>query len=176
MNPNDRAEAALTELTVDRRDEAIARFAVLKPHLEDGVSLRQAASDAGVAVRTAQRWLAKYRPAGLLGLARSTRSDRHRRKLAAEVVGLIEGLALRKPQPSVAAIYRRVAAVAPEHGWQAPSYGSVYSIVRQLDPAMVTLARGKDRRPFVTALSWSIDVVPNAPMPFGRPTTPSWTF
>jgi putative transposase len=141
MNPDDQAEAALTELTADRRDEALARFAVLKPHLEDGVALRQAASDAGVAVRTAQRWLAKYRSAGLLGLARSTRSDRHRRKLAAEAVELIEGLALRKPQPSVAAIYRRVTAVAPEYGWQAPSYGSVYSIVRQLDPAMVTLAQ-----------------------------------
>ncbi|MFZ0257517.1 MAG: leucine zipper domain-containing protein [Gammaproteobacteria bacterium] len=88
MNPDDRAEAALTELTADQRDEALARFAVLKPHLEDGVSLRQAASEAGVAVRTAQRWLDKYRSAGLLGLARSTRSDRHRRKLAAEAVDI----------------------------------------------------------------------------------------
>jgi putative transposase len=141
MNPDDRAEATLAELTADRREEAITRFAVLKPHLEDGVSLTQAATDAGVAVRTAQRWLAKYRASGLSGLARSARSDTGRRKLAAEVVGLIEGMALRKPQPSVAAIYRRVAAVARDHGWPSPSYGSVYSIVHRLDPAMVTLAQ-----------------------------------
>lgn len=141
MNSDDRAEATLAELTADQRKEAIARFAVLKPHLEDGVSLTQAASDAGVAVRTAQRWLANYRATGLPGLARAARSDSSRRKLAAEVVELIEGLALRKPQPSVATLYRRVAAVAQGHGWQAPSYGSVYSIVRHLDPAMVTLAQ-----------------------------------
>ena len=141
MNPDDRAAATLAELIADRREAAIMRFAVLKPHLEDGVSLTQAATDARVAVRTAHRWLANYRASGLSGLARSARSDTGQRKLAAEVVGLIEGMALRKPQPSVAAIYRRVSAVAQGHGWQAPSYGSVYSIVRHLDPAMVTLAQ-----------------------------------
>lgn len=140
MNPDDRAAATLAELTADRREAAITRFAVLKPHLEDGVSLTQAATDAGVAVRTAHRWLANYRASGLSGLARSARSDTGQRKLAAEVVGLIEGIALRKPQPSVAAIYRRVAAVARDHGWPSPSYSSVYSIVHRLDPAMVTLA------------------------------------
>jgi putative transposase len=92
--------------------------------------LTLAASDAGVAVRTARRWLAKYRAMGLPGLARPARSGTGQRKLAAEVVGLVEGLALRKPQPSVAAIHRRVAAVAQERGWQAPSYGSVRTIIR----------------------------------------------
>jgi putative transposase len=140
-NPDDRAEALPAALNGHWREKALARFAVLKPHLEDGVPLTQAAGDAGVAVRTAQRWLAKYRTEGLPGLARSTRSDTGRRKFTAEVVGLIEGLALHKPRPSVAAICRRVTAVAQGHGWQAPSYSSVYSIIRHLDPAMVTLAQ-----------------------------------
>jgi putative transposase len=141
MNSGEHTEATLAELTADQREEAVARFAVLKPCLDDGLSLTQAASDAGVAVRTARRWLAKYRAKGMLGLARSARSDTGQRKLAVEVVGLIEGLALRKPQPSVAAIHRRVAAVAHGRGWQPPSYGSVYTIIRRLDPAMVTLAQ-----------------------------------
>jgi putative transposase len=140
-NPGDRSEATLAELTEERREEALARFAVLKPHVEDGVPLMQAAADAGVGLRTAQRWLAKYRASGLSGLARPARSDTGRRKIAPEAVGLIEGLALRKPQPSVAAIYRRVTAVARDHGWSSPSYGCVYSIVRRLDPALVTLAQ-----------------------------------
>ena len=141
MNPDDRADATLAELTAGRYEEAIARFAVLKPHLEDGVPLMQAAGAVGVSVRTTQRWLAKYRATGLPGLARPVRSDSGRRKVTDVAVGLIEGMALRKPQPSVAAIYRKVSAVAQEHGWPAPSYGSVYSIVRHLDPAMVTLAQ-----------------------------------
>jgi len=38
-------------------DDAMRRFAVLKPHLEDGVSLATAARIADVPIRTAQRWL-----------------------------------------------------------------------------------------------------------------------
>jgi len=38
-----------------RRAEAMARFAVLRPHLEDGVALARAARDAEVPVRTARR-------------------------------------------------------------------------------------------------------------------------
>ncbi|MCA1698056.1 MAG: helix-turn-helix domain-containing protein [Actinobacteria bacterium] len=42
---------------------------MLRPHLEDGVALVHAARDAGVPERTAQRWLARYRDGGLVGLA-----------------------------------------------------------------------------------------------------------
>jgi putative transposase len=57
------------------------------------------------------------------------------------LVQVIEGMALRKPRPSIAAIHRRVTALATQHHWTPPSYGSVYGIVRQLSPAMVTLAQ-----------------------------------
>jgi DNA invertase Pin-like site-specific DNA recombinase/transposase InsO family protein len=131
----------LTGLSSGQREQAMARFAVLRPHLEDGVPLARAAGEAGVAVRTAQRWLARYRACGLAGLARTARADTGRRRVPAELAGLIEGLALRKPRPTVAAIHRRALAAARQHGWPAPSYGTVYAIARALDPAMVTLAQ-----------------------------------
>jgi putative transposase len=131
----------LAQLDAPERDKAMARFAALRPHLEEGVPLARAADDAGVAVRTAQRWLARYRAGGLAGLARTARADTGRRRLPAELAGLIEGLALRKPRPTVAVIHRRALAAARQHGWPAPSYGTVYAIVRALDPAMVTLAQ-----------------------------------
>lgn len=53
---------------------------------------------------------------------------------------LVEGLALRRPRPSVAFIHRQVLAVAARAGWSAPSYSTVYAIVRGLDPGLVTLA------------------------------------
>jgi len=55
----------LTGLSSGQREQAMARFAVLRPHLEDGVPLARAAGEAGVAARTAQRWLARYRACGL---------------------------------------------------------------------------------------------------------------
>ena len=76
-----------------------------------------------------------------LGLARAQRSDTGTRKLPAELVQVIEGMALRKPRPSIAAMHRRMTALATQHQWRPPSYGSVYGIVRQLSPAMVTLAQ-----------------------------------
>jgi putative transposase len=76
-----------------------------------------------------------------VGLARAQRSDTGQRKLPAELVQVIEGMALRKPRPSIAAMHRRMTALATQHHWTPPSYGSVYGMVRQLSPAMVTLAQ-----------------------------------
>ena len=134
-------EPALAACTEEERQEAMVRFAVLRPHLNDGVPLPEAARDAGVPLRSVQRWLARYRATGLAGLVRATRSDTGHRKLPAELVDVIEGLALRKPRPSVAAIHRRMIELATKRTWTPPSYSSVYGIVRHLNPAMVTLAQ-----------------------------------
>ncbi len=131
---------ALTALTEEQRRQAQERFAVLRPYLEEGASLSQAARQTGVPLRTAQRWLRHYRQHGLAGLARPPRHDRGRRRLPDPLVRLIEGLALRRPPPSVASVHRQVTTVARERGWPVPSYGRVYDIVRHLDPGLVTLA------------------------------------
>ncbi len=94
----------------------------------------------GIALRTAQRWLQRYRAHGLAGLARQPRADRGTTGFPPELIRLIEGLALRTPRPTVAAIHRRVAAVAAEQAWSVPSYDTVHDVVRRLDPALVVLA------------------------------------
>ena len=50
-------------------------------------------------------------------------------------------MVLRKPRTSVAAIHRKITALAAKRNWTPPSYGSVYGIIRHMDPAMVTLAQ-----------------------------------
>jgi putative transposase len=138
--------APLAGLPESQRTVALARFTLLKPHLEDGVPLTRVAAAAGVPPRTAQRWLARYRAAGLAGLARTPRRDQGRRRLPEELRLLIEGLALRRPAPSIAAVHRLVVEVAGAHGWPVPSYSRVYDIVRRLDPALVTLAHEGAKR------------------------------
>jgi putative transposase len=110
-------------------------------HLEDGVPLAQVAREHGIALRTVQRWMRQYRQAGLTGLARTARADRGRHRLPAELQLLIEGLALKKPRPSAASIARQVRPIAEAQKWPVPSYSTVYALVRQLDPALVTLAQ-----------------------------------
>ena len=88
-----------------------------------------------------QRWLLRYRADGLAGLTRTPRADRGQHRLIPELQCLVEGLALRTPSPSAAYVHRQVVAVAQEQGWTAPSYSTVYGIIRHLDPALVTLAQ-----------------------------------
>jgi hypothetical protein len=40
----------------------------------------------------------------------------------------------------MATIHRQVSAIALEQGWEEPSYAQVYRIVKELSPALVTLA------------------------------------
>ncbi|HEY5358659.1 MAG TPA: Mu transposase C-terminal domain-containing protein [Streptosporangiaceae bacterium] len=117
----------------------MGRHAVLAPHLHDGVTLAEAARQAAVPLRTAQRWLRRYHAGGIAGLARTARADRGRR-MPDDLVALIEGLALRPPAPSAAAIHRTVTGVATAQGWPVPSYSAVYSVIAGMDPAMRTLA------------------------------------
>ncbi len=93
------------------------RWAVLRPVVQDVVPLTVAARDAGVPLRSAERWLARYRAAGLAGLARADRSDRGRRRLPQELVRLVEGLALQRPRPGVVSITRWAGRAAGEHAW-----------------------------------------------------------
>lgn len=130
----------LTALSDDTRMRALARFTALKPHLEDGVPLPRVAQAAGVPLRTAERWVHQYRQHGLAGLVRQPRKDRASHRVPSDLVQFIEGLALRKPRATAAAIHRQVATVAPAHGWPTPGYDTVYAIIRSLNPALVTLA------------------------------------
>ena len=116
------------------------RFQVLLPHLHDGVPLARAAAQADVPLRTAQRWLQRYRAGGLDGLARSPRTSAGR-LTDAQLVKVIEGMALRKPRPSLASITRRAASIAAAAQGSNPlCYSTVRAIVGSLDPAMLTLA------------------------------------
>lgn len=126
----------------DPRAELARRMAVLDPHVYDGVPLPAAAKQAGVPLRTAQRWLAQYRANGSAGLMRSRRSDRGDRKVPSELVELIEGLALRRPPPLIAQVHRQIAPIAAARGLPAPSYQSVRRIIRAIDPGLLAMAHG----------------------------------
>lgn len=138
--------AALAGLSEDQRESALARWRVLRAHLEDGRPLVRVAAEADVPERTLRRWLAAYRAGGLAALARRTRSDKGTRKMPPELKLLIEGLALRRPPPTTATVHRQVADVAREQGWPVPGYDAVYDVVRSIDPAMAVLAHEGSKR------------------------------
>jgi len=99
-HPSKPAEAvavSLSNLPEEARSRALARFQIIRPFLEDGVPLAQLAREQGIVLRTARRWVDRYRREGLTGLARKERGDKDKRKLTPALQQLIEGLALRRP-------------------------------------------------------------------------------
>src|SRR5579863_933667 len=122
------------------RARALERFHILRPFLEDDVSLTQVAKQHDIPLRTAQHWVMRYREQGLSGLCRKEYAGKGKRRLSPELQKLVEGFALQKPPLSVAAVHRKIIAAAAKLGERAPSYSVVYALVRRMAPALITLA------------------------------------
>jgi putative transposase len=156
-HPSKPAEAvavSLSNLPEEARSRALARFQIIRPFLEDGVSLAQLAREQDIVLRTARRWVDRYRREGLIGLARKERDDKDKQKLTPALQQLIEGLALRKPRLSAATIHREVAETARKLGQEPPSYKVVHAVIGKLEPALMTLAHEGSK-----AYSESFDLV-----------------
>src|SRR3954447_2328216 len=156
----DKTPASFAALSEDQRVQAMARLTVLRPHLDDGVPITRTAAAAGVPLRTTQRWLARYRRDGLAGLTRAPRRDAGRHRLPADLVAEIEGMGLKRPRSSAAAIHRRIMAIAKAQGWRTPSYGTICAILARLDPAMLLAGLPSTRWPGSSSRS-SVLRVPN---------------
>jgi putative transposase len=131
----------LAGLPEEARKLALDRFRQIRPHLEENRPLQSVAREAGIPYRTAPRWVAQYRLFGLAALSRKKREDRgERRAVSTKVKEIIEGLALQKPPLPISALYRQVVRFSKDLNETAPSYGTVFNIVRSLGADLVTLA------------------------------------
>jgi len=123
----------LTEMTEEERREALRRYELIGPYLEGDCSQVEVARNAGVPLKTLQRWVRRYRAHGLRGLGDLPRSRLGvGNSLPSEERLFIEGLALRKPKLSKATIHRQVCEVARKRGWPEPSYRSVCRMTQLL--------------------------------------------
>jgi len=131
----------LLGLSEGDRDIAMERFRCLQPHLEQNRALRLVAAEAGVTLRTAQRWVVLYRTSGLAALARKTRLDQGVRRIVSEPMKrAIEGLTLESHPVPITSVHRQIKEYAESVGDTAPSYWTVYDIVREVPASLRTLA------------------------------------
>ena len=131
----------LASLDQSTRESALKRFRIIQPCLEQDRALSLIAKEAGIPYRTVHRWMSRYRRFGLTGLARKPREDRGRRRaLPAQLLEIMEALALESSAIPVAAIHRRICRVAEGMGSAPPSYDVVYKVVRRLPAGLLTLA------------------------------------
>ncbi|MFI7708875.1 helix-turn-helix domain-containing protein [Nonomuraea sp. NPDC049480] len=166
--------APLTGFSDAQRLEAIERWRLLRPHLEEQVPLAQVAASCAIPERTLRRWRSAYQAEGLAGLVRRPRSDRGRVKMPEQLRLLIEGLALRPPRRSVAVIHRQVVSIATARGWPVPG---TPPCTRWSETLIQGSSRSGWRARNATGrcLSWCIAGRRPSRTRYGRPTTPSWT-
>lgn len=91
-----------------------AKLALLRQHDEDGVPWTRLAASTDVPARTLSRWAQQYRmqPTSV-GLERRPRSDKGQQRTPQEIGEAVQALALRRPEPTVAFIHRRVSGPQP---------------------------------------------------------------
>jgi putative transposase len=130
----------VNNLSDSERSRALSRHTLLRPFLEGRTTLAALARREGVPLRTARRWVESYRKHGLAGLVRKPRGDKGKRSISLELQHAIEGMTLEKPPLSVAVIYRDAVRIAKTLKQPPPKYHVVYSIVRQVEPGLLTLA------------------------------------
>jgi putative transposase len=132
---------ALTELSDRQRERALDRYKKLRPHLEQDAPLARVARDALLPLRTAQRWVSRYRRFGLVGLTRAGRTDQgKRRRVSDDLRHLAEGLALERPPLGPSAIYREVCRIARGRAEQPPGFHTIYNVIRAIPDDLKTLA------------------------------------
>lgn len=117
------------------------KIALLRQH-DEGVPWTRITAESGVSLRTLTRWATQDRADPTPhGLEPTRRTDSGRRRIPAELIEVIEALALRRPEPTAAYIHRRVSDIANERGLAVPSYSSVRAIIATIDPDLRTLAQ-----------------------------------
>jgi putative transposase len=127
-------------------DPAMERYRMIEPYLQGAQTLASVALDADVTLRTAQRWVERYRKDGLSSLSRKERIDQgSRRVISNRMLETIEGLALERPRVPIAAIYRELKEFATQTGEPLPSYPAVYRVVRAMPASLLTLAHQGSR-------------------------------
>ncbi|MCI0538525.1 MAG: helix-turn-helix domain-containing protein [Verrucomicrobiales bacterium] len=134
------ATVSLAELTADQRANALARYEIIRPVLEGGLSQKRVSEIRDVSARTVRRWLRDYEKEGLVGLAPKGRRDKDKKHIPVQLQHVIEGLALKAPPLSTAEIHCRTVIAANKLQLRSPAYSSVHAFVNELDPALVTLA------------------------------------
>lgn len=105
------------------------------------LSMVEVSKSEGISVLTLAYWVKRFSEKGLTGLDRAKRKDNgSSRIMSQEINELIQGMALQKPRLTISAIHRKIVLLAKRSSLKAPSYETVYGIVKKISAALLTLA------------------------------------
>jgi len=130
----------LTEFSEERRKVAFRRFKIIKPYIEENVSVTKISNELQISTRTLHYWIANYKKDGLVGLIQKSRKDRGTMKIANEIEIYIKSLSLKNRNISIASIHRQTCNWCEQQNLAHPSYYIVRKIVKSIPKRTQSLA------------------------------------
>ena len=117
------------------------KYQLILPCLNEETSVAALSRSKDIPVRTLHHWIMLFKQKGLDGLVRLERKDQGKsRILSGEFMELVQAFALQKPPMQISMIHKRISMLAEKANCKAPSYETVYGVVRKIKPALLTLA------------------------------------
>ncbi len=100
--------ASLAQFSDDEREHATRKYQIIEPYINGKQPLKAVADNKSIPIRTLSLWVKKYRAHGLVGLARQSRGDKGLPRYDSTLQTAIQGICLKKPMLSGAAIHRLI--------------------------------------------------------------------
>jgi len=125
-------DKSLLSYSDEKRSKAVEKFKIIEPYILEGIPLAELSQEHGTPLRTLQMWTKSYQDHGLKGLIHQTRSDAGSVKIDAEAKNIVEGIALKNKNISIATICRKAAAECRKKNLACPSYHQVYRMVNNI--------------------------------------------
>src|SRR5271157_5451435 len=119
----------------------LEKYKIIQPIIDREVTALEIEKKVDIPARTLLNWVKQFKTDGYKGLERKSRSDNgNLRSISKDVAEIVRAFALQKPPLLISAIYRNVAIIAKRESFQMPSYDTIYNIVKDINPKLVTLA------------------------------------
>jgi putative transposase len=126
--------------------DSYTKYKIIQPFLDESSSLKSVSISQDIPLRTLQRWCKLYKEQGFPGLEQQQRSDKGKyRHVSQKLLHFIEGLALKRPKLSIAAICDKANELAKILNAPNISYNTVTKIINNLPKSMIVLAQEGDK-------------------------------
>jgi len=133
----------LNDSSPDSDDQALLKYALIAPCIEDGISQRDRAQELGLSERTLRRLICKFKSIGLNGLKRKKRSDKGAPRVSVNSTQFIKGRILEFPELSCTVIQRQLSRLNNHSADYKASYHQIRFIKMNLSDDIITLARSE---------------------------------
>lgn len=133
--------ASLTQFSDDERENATRKYQIIEPYINGEQLLKAVAENKSIPIRTLSLWVKKYHTHGLAGLARQSRGDKGLPRNDSTLQTAIQGIYLKKPMLSGAAIHRLIQDYCQKKNLKIPSYRSVCRVIFNIPDDMLLLGQ-----------------------------------